>query len=56
MIFLPPAIAPSASPADWVTSRLDHFAGPWVTGTKLTTRCNDHWNPPHEYGTTVGHG
>ena len=32
MTFVPPAVAQSARPAEWVTSRIDVFAKPWVSG------------------------
>jgi hypothetical protein len=32
MTFTPPAVAQSARPAEWVTSRIDVFAEPWVSG------------------------
>ena len=31
--FAPPAVARSSEPARWLTSRLDFFTKPWVTGT-----------------------
>ena len=32
MTFVPPAVAQSARPAEWVTSRIDVLAKPWVSG------------------------
>ena len=32
MTFMPPVAAPSARPAEWVTSRIDVFAKHWVSG------------------------